>query len=52
MKCVTVKPIKNYEFDQTYYLFISKNIYGEKVSKYNLEGYRMMFTTRAGVTVE
>lgn len=51
-KCVKVKPIEDYKFAQTYYLFISKNIYGEEGNTSNIEGYRMMFTTRCGVTVE
>ena len=51
-KCVKVKSIVNYNFDQTYYLFISSNIYGEEEINYNISGYRMRFTTRDGLTVE
>jgi len=50
-RCVKVKPIEDYKFDQTYYLFISSNIYGEEGINYNISGYRMMFTTRDGLTV-
>ena len=51
-KCVKVKPIEDYKFDQTYYLFISSNIYGEEGVNYNISGYRMRFTTKDGLTVE
>lgn len=51
-KCVKVKPNEDYKFDQTYYLFISSNIYGEEGINYNISGYRMRFTTKDGLTVE
>jgi hypothetical protein len=51
-KCVKIKPIENYKFAQNYYLFISKDIYGEEGTNYNISGYRMNFTIRDGLTVE
>jgi hypothetical protein len=51
-KCVKVKPIEDYKFGQTYYLFISSNIYGEEGINYIMSGYRMRFTTRDGLIVE
>ena len=51
-KYVKVKPIEDYKFDQTYYLFISSNIYGEEGNNNNISGYRMRFTTRDRLTVK
>ena len=51
-KYVEVTPIANYDYAQTYYLFISRNIDGAEKNKSNMEGYRMMFTIRDAVTVE
>ena len=51
-KYVKVTPITNYECAQSYYLFISKNIFGEEKNKSNIEGYRMMFSIRDAVEVE
>lgn len=51
-KYAKVTPLGNYESSQTYYLFISKNIFGEGKNKSKIEGYRMMFTIRDSVEVE
>lgn len=51
-KYAKVTPIGNYQYSQTYYLFISKNIFGDEKIKSNIEGYRMMFIIRDAVTVD
>ena len=51
-KSVKVKPVEDYKLAQTYYLFISRNIYGDQKTQLTIEGYRMMFTTETGLTVE
>jgi len=49
---IKVTPIADYENEQTYYLFISKNIDGDDNTKSNIAGYRMMFTIKPSITVE
>ncbi len=51
-KYVKVTPIINYNYSETYYLFISRNIDGEEKNKSNIEGYRMVFAIRDAITVE